>query len=93
MQEQSADVMRQSQLKHNAMLADARWEAKAKYVESPKPKTQRQPIEAPRARAGEASSEETTDARENPWAKLDETSKNPGSTWSPEAWTPGPAKR
>ena len=93
MQEQTADVMRQTQLKHNAMLADARWEAKAKYIESPKPKAQRQPIQTPRVRTEEASSGEKPEAKENPWAKLEETSKNPGSTWSPDAWTPGPRKR
>ena len=36
MQEQAADVARQTQLKHNARLADERWAAKAKYIELPK---------------------------------------------------------
>ena len=36
MQEQAADVVRQTHLKHNAKLADERWAAKAKYIEQPK---------------------------------------------------------
>lgn len=35
-QEQYTDLERQQQLKHNARLADERWEAKAKYIEKPK---------------------------------------------------------
>ena len=94
LQEQSADVMRQSQLKQNAMLADARWAAKAKYIESPKPQaTKPAPQEAPRARTGEDPSKRKAQVKEDPWAKANETAKNPGSTWQPEAWVPGPAKR
>lgn len=37
MQEQAADIARQTQLKHNARLADERWAAKANYIESPQP--------------------------------------------------------
>lgn len=36
MREQQYDVQRQVQLKHNAALADARWAAKARYIEKPK---------------------------------------------------------
>lgn len=42
-QEQSADLTRQAQLKHNAALADARWAAKAQYIEQPKPRAQEAP--------------------------------------------------
>lgn len=38
LEEQQMDVMRQVQLKENARLADARWAAKAKYIEKPKEK-------------------------------------------------------
>lgn len=34
-QEQQADVVRQVQLKHNAMLADQRWANKERYLEEP----------------------------------------------------------
>lgn len=37
LQEQAADVARQTQLKHNARLADERWAAKGKYIEGAKP--------------------------------------------------------
>ena len=43
MQEQAADVARQTQLKHNARLADERWAAKAKYIEQPKPQARSLP--------------------------------------------------
>ncbi|KAK5957443.1 hypothetical protein OHC33_001817 [Knufia fluminis] len=35
MQEQEGDVMRQIQLKEGARLADARWESKKRYIETP----------------------------------------------------------
>jgi NADH dehydrogenase [ubiquinone] 1 alpha subcomplex assembly factor 2 len=40
LQEQAFDLQRQAALKQNARLADARWAAKAKYIEKPKPATQ-----------------------------------------------------
>jgi NADH dehydrogenase [ubiquinone] 1 alpha subcomplex assembly factor 2 len=86
LQEQSADLMRQSELKHNAMLADARWAAKAKYIESPKPRPEATP-------PSQQPTKQTSDAKEDPWAKANETAKNPGSEWKPEAWVPGSAKR
>ena len=83
--------MRQSQLKHNARLADARWEAKAKYIESPKAKAG---TDQPQPSATEGRSmKPKPEAKEDPWAKSDETASNPGSQWQPQAWTPGPGKR
>lgn len=38
--EQQQDIARQTLLKENARLADARWEAKAKYIEKPTPNPQ-----------------------------------------------------
>lgn len=37
LQEQAADIQRQALLKHNARLADERWAAKARYIETPNP--------------------------------------------------------
>ena len=36
--EQQGDVVRQAQLKQNAALADARWEAKERWIEDPRKK-------------------------------------------------------
>ena len=55
MQEQAADVARQTQLKHNARLADERWAAKAKYIEQPKSEERTLPPKEP-GRAGGAAS-------------------------------------
>lgn len=49
------DVTRQIQLKHNARLADARWEARAKLVERPK----KEEVERPRVTGMSAVQDET----------------------------------
>ena len=103
MQEQAADVQRQAQLKIGARQADERWAAKAKYIEKPKPaaatrlsgdpeldriRAEKDPGQPPRSEKSSnlVASNETL-------AKGDKTTTNPGSTWTPESWTPGAAKR
>lgn len=79
-QEQAADISRQSQLKHNAALADARWAAKAKYIEKPKPQPQ---------------SDQFGSTERDEVAKPDthKMAVNPGSDYQPEGWIPGANKR
>lgn len=92
-QEQAADLSRQSQLKHNAALADARWAAKAKYIEKPKPPPDQMggglnPLDSGRARAArdyEGTAPEQPDTQK--------TAINPGADYQPDAWSPGPRKR
>ncbi|KAK5088069.1 hypothetical protein LTS08_004871 [Lithohypha guttulata] len=55
LEEQQMDVTRQIQLKHNARLADARWEARAKLVERPK----KEEVERPRVTGMSAVQDET----------------------------------
>ncbi len=104
MQEQVADVQRQAQLKIGAKLADERWAAKAKYIEKPKMaatlklsgdpaldriQAENDPNQPPRS----AKMKNHVVGAENLEKKGDETTTNPGSTWTPEAWTPGASKR
>ncbi|KAL2444860.1 hypothetical protein ABEF95_017312 [Exophiala dermatitidis] len=106
LQEQAADLQRQALLKYNARLADARWAAKAKYIETPKPTATpllRGDPAIHRANAESApgqspQSEKTKSAVESPapiqpLKKVNETGANPGATFQPEAWVPGCAKR
>lgn len=104
-QEQTADLQRIEQMKHNARLADERWAAKAKYIEKPKPTPTPTPtvdLAFDRAAAEQAPvpnqplpSEKTRSAvdTDDPWKKASETGSNPGATWTPEAWVPGTVKR
>ncbi|KPI44903.1 uncharacterized protein AB675_2877 [Cyphellophora attinorum] len=85
--EQAADITRQSQLKHNAALADARWAAKARYIEKPQAPTPQigaglNPLDSGRARA--AQDQQST---------AEKTAINPGSDYQPDSWTPGPTAR
>ncbi|EXJ56412.1 hypothetical protein A1O7_06755 [Cladophialophora yegresii CBS 114405] len=104
MQEQAADVQRQAQLKIGARLADERWAARAKYIEKPKPAAtvalagdplldridaQNDPTQSPQ---GEKMKNHI-ESNENQMRKAKETATNPGSTWTPEAWSPGASKR
>ena len=88
LQEQASDITRQRQLKHNAALADARWAAKAKYIE--KPATQEQPQgklqsgESARIGAGPRGDEQKQNAQK--------TAVNPGADYQPEAWVPGSSR-
>jgi NADH dehydrogenase [ubiquinone] 1 alpha subcomplex assembly factor 2 len=85
LEEQSMDLLRQTQLKHNAALADARWAAKAKYIEKPKP--QEPPSQE---QTGQTGSPDTAEGRQgDPWKQAQDTARNPGQGWQPEAWVPG----
>ena len=103
MQEQAADVQRQAQLKINARAADERWAAKAKYIEKPKPTTTMEPATArglgkvqprndPNRPSPTATTANSINGKEDLLSKGDDTTE-PVSTWTPEAWTPGAAKR
>jgi NADH dehydrogenase [ubiquinone] 1 alpha subcomplex assembly factor 2 len=104
LQEQSADVQRQAQLKINAQLADERWAAKAKYIEKPNPaaamKLSGDP-ELDRIAAenspGQPSPEQkmanAVDSKPSQRPKVKETGTDSGAGWAPESWTPGPRKR
>jgi NADH dehydrogenase [ubiquinone] 1 alpha subcomplex assembly factor 2 len=87
LEEQAADVQRQAQLKINAQLADARWAAKARYIEKPKPSLSSQELVAGHTRPDGAKSAQSQHANRT------EAAQNPGSTWKPEVWNPGPTKR
>ncbi|KAJ9615000.1 hypothetical protein H2200_001074 [Cladophialophora chaetospira] len=104
MQEQAADIQRQAQLKIGAKLADERWAAKAKYIEKPKPaatlrlsgdpeldriQAENDPSQPPRSEK----MMNRVASNDNLAKGEDKTTTNPGSTWTPEAWTPGPARR
>jgi NADH dehydrogenase [ubiquinone] 1 alpha subcomplex assembly factor 2 len=80
LQDQRAEIQRQAQLKHNAALADARWAAKAKYIEKPKPAPEQ--IEGAQNNQQQARPQEPSQIGENP-----------GSNYQPEAWTPGVSGR
>ena len=70
--------------------ADERWNAKAKYIETPKKPEQ---IEGDAAR--ERYTDEATKKTGNRPTSAEETKQtgsNPGTTWQPEAWVPGARK-
>jgi NADH dehydrogenase [ubiquinone] 1 alpha subcomplex assembly factor 2 len=79
LQDQRAEIQRQAQLKHNAALADARWAAKAKYIEKPKP--------APEQIEG------VQHEQHIPSQEPSQIGENPGASYQPEAWTPGASGR
>jgi NADH dehydrogenase [ubiquinone] 1 alpha subcomplex assembly factor 2 len=104
LQEQSADLQRQAQLKINAQLADERWAAKAKYIEKPKaaattklsgePELDRIVAEnSPSHVPPEQKMANAVESNQGQQQKAKETGTNPGASWSPESWTPGPRKR
>lgn len=102
LEEQHADVQRQIVLKHNAALADARWEGKRKYIEQPteKQRPEMQRSEEPRREMEKrAGLSENKSAQPNPWEQerqkeqQQQTGSNPGAGWQPEAWMPGRQKR
>lgn len=86
LQEQASDITRQAQLKHNAALADARWAAKAKYIEKPQPPPEQ--IQSPTSATaqGRGGSSRTEEEQKSDTQK---TAINPGSDYQPEAWVPG----
>lgn len=93
-QEQAGDITRQTQLKHNAALADARWAAKSRYIEKPKAPPEQlegglSPLDSGRARAAQDQRDRDTDHR----PETQKTAVNPGAGFKPDSWTPGPARR
>jgi NADH dehydrogenase [ubiquinone] 1 alpha subcomplex assembly factor 2 len=102
LQEQVADVQRLAQLKINAKLADERWAAKAKYIETPRPPSPPRRTVAPksdRLQGGNIEPPRAEDTKnviggkKHPLKNVDDTATTPGSTWTPQGWTPGPSKR
>jgi len=98
LQEQTADVQRQAQLKYNARLADERWAAKARYIETPQPTPQlavgRDPgLPEQERKVPPAVDTPMPKGKEDPFKKHSEIGTNPGAMWQPEAWTPGAVKR
>lgn len=101
LEEQHMDVQRQITLKHNAKLADDRWNSKKKYIEKPEASDElpppRQDLEPRREMERQANvpDQSTTQqtAKSDPWErerqKQQGTGSNPGGGWQPEAWTPG----
>lgn len=90
LQEQAADISRQAQLKHNAALADARWAAKAKYIEKPTPPPDQledglPALEHGRARAARPDEVQKSDTHRS--------AVNPGSDYQPDSWSPGSSRR
>jgi NADH dehydrogenase [ubiquinone] 1 alpha subcomplex assembly factor 2 len=85
LQEQASDITRQAQLKHNAALADARWAAKAKYIEKPQPQADRAPGRLPSSEQGRPRPEEQKPDNQK-------TAVNPGADYQPEAWVPGSSR-
>lgn len=104
-QEQQMDVVRQVQLKENARLADARWAAKARYIEKPKepPRvTTDEGVDVESALKTQESARTSTQRQAgqdipDPWEqekqKQKQTASNPGAGWQPESWTPGAARK
>ncbi|EXJ88731.1 hypothetical protein A1O1_05663 [Capronia coronata CBS 617.96] len=109
LQEQAADLQRQALLKQNARLADARWAAKARYIEEPKPAstsslpgdpvTDRPSAESIQRQAPTSPKSKSTVETPTPFPKEapaktpKDAGANPGAAWQPQAWAPGPAKR
>lgn len=96
--EQQQDLVRIAQLKHNAALADARWESKQRYFETPK---QTLPEGAPASdiqrndleKAQEAGRRARQSVRDRGQQSKTDTGTNPGQNWQPESWVPGRVKR
>ncbi|KAL6243939.1 hypothetical protein RBB50_009373 [Rhinocladiella similis] len=108
LQEQAADLQRQATLKQNARLADARWAAKAKYIEKPNPTVTPQlsgdprksraaaestPGQHPQPEKSKSDVKTPAQSAKDPWKQADEKGSNPGTTWAPESWVPGTSKR
>ncbi|KAL9625105.1 MAG: hypothetical protein Q9160_000834 [Pyrenula sp. 1 TL-2023] len=106
LEEQEADVIRQTNMKQLAQLADERWASKPSFLDKPRP--QPAPITKPRDPGGYVGQTEPDDkegvrsavdtpaegsakpAKENPWAK---NAAGPSEKWQPESWTPGASRR
>ena len=107
--EQQADVVRQIQLRQNAQLADARWNAKPSVLDKPRRGNQELGVgdgEKPGTVGKRWEEGQTTAAGETKEKEKSEGEKKerenpwkqkdrgvPGQTWQPEAWTPGPVRR
>lgn len=102
LEEQQGDVVRQARMKTLAAEADARWEAKPRYMDAPDgataapriaPEEQQSAPSQPevassteRAKKPNESKEQTSD----PWTQ--HKSKGPGEAWQPTAWDPSSTK-
>ncbi|EXJ77853.1 hypothetical protein A1O3_09012 [Capronia epimyces CBS 606.96] len=109
LQEQAADIQRQTLLKHNAQLADKRWAEKPRYIETPNsaatiplraaPEIDRasaefMPGQPPQLQKTRTAAETAVHPPEADSLKnTQETGANPGANWQPQPWLPGSAKR
>jgi NADH dehydrogenase [ubiquinone] 1 alpha subcomplex assembly factor 2 len=101
--------VRQIQLRQNAQLADARWNAKPSVLDKPRRGNQELGVgdgEAPgtvgkRGEPGPTRAVGETTVKERSEGEERERENPwkqkdrgvPGQTWQPEAWTPGPVRR
>ena len=84
LEEQEADAQRQVELKQLVQVADARWNSKQSYLDSPEDTAQPAPLIAPNDKGGYRKGEEP-----NPF----KAPRGPSEDWQPAAWQPGKTQR
>lgn len=105
-EEQQADVVRRTQMKQLAQLADERWASKPSFLAKPQPSPE--PATKPRDPGGYVSQTESaekegvrnavdsstgTGAKHGKDALWTQTAAGPSEKWQPESWSPGAARR